>query len=143
GLPVVLVGLDEPTLEKSLGTMRKIYGGNVTKGIMSQAALDTRMALVTPTTDYADLKDVDLVIEAVFEDMAVKKQVFATLGKVTKPGAILASNTSYLDINVLAEASGRPGDVAGMHFFNPANVMRLLENVRGAKTSNDVIATIM
>jgi 3-hydroxyacyl-CoA dehydrogenase len=143
GLPVVLVGLDEPTLEKSQATMRKIYGGNVAKGTMTQEALDARMALITPTTDYTKLGDVDLVIEAVFEDMAVKKQVFETLGKVTKPGAILASNTSYLDINALAEASGRPGDVAGMHFFNPANVMRLLENVRGAKTSPDVIATIM
>jgi 3-hydroxyacyl-CoA dehydrogenase len=143
GLPVVLVGVDQPTLDKSQATMRKIYGGNVAKGTMTQEALDARMALITPTTDYADLRDVDLVIEAVFEDMAVKKEVFATLGKVTKPGAILASNTSYLDIDVLAEASGRPGDVAGMHFFNPANVMRLLENVRGAKTSPDVIATIM
>ncbi|HEX4507980.1 MAG TPA: 3-hydroxyacyl-CoA dehydrogenase NAD-binding domain-containing protein [Alphaproteobacteria bacterium] len=143
GLPVVLVGMDQPTLEKSQATMRKIYGGNVAKGTMTQEALDARMALITPTTDYADLKDVDLVIEAVFEDMAVKKEVFATLGKVTKAGAILASNTSYLDIDQLAEASGRPGDVAGMHFFNPANVMRLLENVRGAKTSPDVIATIM
>ena len=143
GLPVVLVGLDEPTLEKSLGTMRKIYGGNVAKGSMTQEALDARLALVTPTTDYTKLGNVDLVIEAVFEDMAVKKQVFATLGKVTKPGAILATNTSYLDIDQLAEASGRPGDVAGMHFFNPANVMRLLENVRGAKTAPDVIATIM
>jgi len=143
GLPVVLVGIDQPTIEKSLGTMRKIYGGSVAKGSMTQEALDARMALITPTTDYADLKDVDLVIEAVFEDMAVKKQVFATLGKVTKPGAILATNTSYLDIDQLAEASGRPADVAGMHFFNPANVMRLLENVRGAKTAPDVIATIM
>jgi 3-hydroxyacyl-CoA dehydrogenase len=143
GLPVVLVGLDQPTLEKSLGTMRKIYSGNVAKGTMTQEALDARLALVKPTTDYAELKDVDLVIEAVFEDMAVKKQVFATLGKVTKPGAILATNTSYLDIDQLAEASGRPADVAGMHFFNPANVMRLLENVRGAKTAPDVLATIM
>jgi 3-hydroxyacyl-CoA dehydrogenase len=143
GLPVVLVGVDQPTLDKSQATMRKIYGGNVAKGTMTQEALDARLALIAPTTDYADLRDVDLVIEAVFEDMAVKKQVFATLGKVTKPGAILASNTSYLDIDALAEASGRPGDVAGMHFFNPANVMRLLENVRGAKTAPDVIATIM
>src|SRR6202021_1985663 len=109
---------------------------------MTQEALDARMALITPTTDYTKLGDVDLVIEAVFEDMAVKTQVFATLGKVTKPGAILASNTSYLDIDQLAEASGRPADVAGMHFFNPANVMRLLENVRGGKTAPDGIATL-
>ncbi|MDB5396407.1 MAG: hypothetical protein JWM91_3913 [Rhodospirillales bacterium] len=143
GLPVVLVGLDQPTLDKSLGTMRKIYGGNVAKGTMTQEALDARLALIKPTTDYAELKDVDLVIEAVFEDMAVKKQVFAKLGKVTKPGSILATNTSYLDIDALAEASGRPTDVVGMHFFNPANVMRLLENVRGAKTASDVLATVM
>jgi 3-hydroxyacyl-CoA dehydrogenase len=143
GLPVVLVGIDEPTLEKSQATMRKIYGGSVAKGTLTQEALDARMALITLTMDYAKLGNVDLVIEAAFEDMAVKKQVFAALGKVTKPGAILASNTSYLDIDTLAEASGRPGDVAGMHFFNPANVMRLLENVRGAKTAPDVIATIM
>jgi 3-hydroxyacyl-CoA dehydrogenase len=143
GLPVVLVGLDQPTLEKSLGTMRKIYGGNVAKGTMTQEALDAKLATVKTTTDYADLKDVDLVIEAVFEDMATKKDVFATLGKVTKPGAILATNTSYLDIDQLAVASGRPADVVGMHFFNPANVMRLLENVRGAKTAPDLLATVM
>jgi 3-hydroxyacyl-CoA dehydrogenase len=143
GLPVVLVGLDQPTLDKAVATMRKIYGGNVAKGMMTQEALDARIALVTPTNDYVALKDVDLVIEAVFEDMATKKEVFATLGKVTKPGAILATNTSYLDIDQLAEASGRPADVVGMHFFNPANVMRLLENVRGAKTAPDVIATVM
>ncbi len=143
GLPVTLVGLDQPTLEKSLGTMRKIYGGNVTKGTMTEEALEARVGLVKTTTDYTDLKDVDLVIEAVFEDMATKKEVFAKLGKVTKAGAILATNTSYLDIDQLAEVSGRPADVVGMHFFNPANVMRLLENVRGAKTSPDVLATVM
>jgi 3-hydroxyacyl-CoA dehydrogenase len=143
GFPVVLVGLDQPTLDKSIGTMRKILGSNVAKGTMTQEQLDARVAMVTPTTNYADLKDVDLVVEAVFEDMAVKKEVFATLGKVTKPGAILATNTSYLNIDQLAEASGRPADVVGMHFFNPANVMRLLENVRGAKTAPDVLATVM
>jgi 3-hydroxyacyl-CoA dehydrogenase len=143
GVPVVLVGLDEKTLDKSLGTMRKILGSNVAKGTMTQEALDQRLAMVTPTTDYAALADVDLVIEAVFEDMACKKGVFAKLGQVTKRGAILASNTSYLDIDQLAEASGRPADVVGMHFFNPANVMRLLENVRGAKTAPDVLATVM
>ena len=143
GLPVVLVGIDQPTLDKSVATMRKIWGGNVAKGTMTQEALDARIALVTPTMDCSLLKDVDLVIEAVFEDMAVKKEVFARLGQVTKPGAILASNTSYLDIDALAEASGRPADVCGMHFFNPANVMRLLENVRGAKTAPDVLATVM
>jgi 3-hydroxyacyl-CoA dehydrogenase len=143
GIPVVLVGLDQPTLDKSIGTMRKILGSNVAKGTMTQEALDARIATVTPTTDYAALKDVDLVIEAVFEDMAVKKDVFAKLGNATKPGAILATNTSYLNIDELAEASGRPADVVGMHFFNPANVMRLLENVRGAKTAPDVLATVM
>jgi len=143
GFPVVLVGLDQPTLDKSIGTMRKILGSGIAKGTTTQEAVDAKIALVTPTTDYADLRDVDLVVEAVFEELATKKAVFATLGKVTKPGAILASNTSYLDIDQLAEASGRPGDVVGMHFFNPANVMRLLENVRGAKTAPDVLATVM
>jgi len=140
---VVLVGLDQPSLDKSIGTMRKILGSGIAKGTTTQEVVDAKIAMVKPTTDYADLGDVDLVIEAVFEDMATKRDVFAKLGKVTKPGAILASNTSYLDIDQLAEASGRPADVVGMHFFNPANVMRLLENVRGAKTAPDVLATVM
>jgi 3-hydroxyacyl-CoA dehydrogenase len=143
GYPVVLVGVDQPTLDKSLATMRKILGGNVAKGTMTQEALEARLAQVTMSTEFEALADVDLVVEAVFEDMAVKRDVFANLGQVTKTGAILASNTSYLDIDVLAEASGRPEDVVGMHFFNPANVMRLLENVRGAKTAPDVLATVM
>jgi 3-hydroxyacyl-CoA dehydrogenase len=105
--------------------------------------MDRRLGLLTLTTDYGDLGQVDLVIEAAFEDMAVKTAIFAKLGQVCKPGAILATNTSYLDINAMAEASGRPQDVVGMHFFNPANVMRLLENVRGAKTAPDVLATVM
>jgi 3-hydroxyacyl-CoA dehydrogenase len=143
GFPVVLVGLDQPSLDKSLATMRKILGGGVAKGSMTQDALEARLAMVTPVTRFEALADVDLVVEAVFEDMATKKDVFAELGRVTRQGAVLASNTSYLDIDALAEASGRPEDVVGMHFFNPANVMRLLENVRGAKTAPDVLATVM
>jgi 3-hydroxyacyl-CoA dehydrogenase len=143
GFPVVLVGVDQPTLDKSLATMRKILGGGIAKGTTTQEAVDAKIAMVTPTMDYDDLGDVDLVIEAAFEDMAIKKDVFATLGRVTKPGAILATNTSYLNIDEMAEASGRPEDAVGMHFFNPANVMRLLENVRGAKTAPDVLATVM
>ncbi len=143
GYPVVIVGLDQPSLDKSLATMRKILGGAVAKGAMTEEGLEAKLALVTLSTHFEALSEVDLVVEAVFEDMAAKIQVFTKLGQVTRLGAILATNTSYLDIDILAEASGRPADVVGMHFFNPANVMRLLENVRGAKTAPDVIATVM
>ena len=143
GFPVVLIGVDQPTLDKSLASMRKILGGAVAKGTMTEEALETRIASVTPATDFDALANVDLVIEAAFEDMATKKDIFSRLGEVTRPGTILATNTSYLDIDAMAEASGRPEDVVGMHFFNPANVMRLLENVRAAKTAPDVLATVM
>jgi 3-hydroxyacyl-CoA dehydrogenase len=115
----------------------------VSKGRLKQEAMDKRMSLIKPTLSYDDLKDVDLVIEAVFEDMAIKKEVFTKLDSICKRGAILASNTSYLNIDEIASVTGRPGDVMGMHFFSPANVMRLLENVRGAKTSPEVYATAM
>ena len=101
------------------------------------------MSLLTPTLNYDDLKDVDLVIEAVFEELSVKEIVFKKLDEVVKPGAILASNTSTLDVDKIANFTQRPQDVIGMHFFSPANVMKLLEVVRGAKTSNDVLATVM
>jgi 3-hydroxyacyl-CoA dehydrogenase len=143
GFPVILIGMDQPTLDKSLASMRKILGGAVAKGTMTEEALEARIASVTPSTRFEALADADLVIEAAFEDMATKTDIFARLGQVTRPGTILATNTSYLDIDAMAEASGRPEDVAGMHFFNPANVMRLLENVRAAKTAPDVLATIM
>jgi len=115
----------------------------VTKGSLQQEVMDERMSLIHPTLAYQDLKNVDLVIEAVFEEMAIKKEVFAKLDAVCKPGAILATNTSYLNVNDIAAITKRPQDVMGMHFFSPANVMRLLENVRGAKTSPDVYATAM
>jgi 3-hydroxyacyl-CoA dehydrogenase len=123
--------------------MRKNYEAQVKKGKLKQDKLDERMGLLSTTLKYDDLKDADLVIEAVFEDMAVKEQVFKTLDEVMKQGAILASNTSTLDLNRIASFTKRPEDVIGMHFFSPANVMKLLEVVRGEKTAKDVLATVM
>jgi 3-hydroxyacyl-CoA dehydrogenase len=143
GIPVVAVGLDDDHVAKAMGAIEKMWGSTVKKGRMSQEQLDRQLALIARSTDPADLAEVDLVIEAVTEDMAIKQAVFAQLGQVTRRGTILASNTSFLNIDKLAEASGRPADVCGMHFFNPANVMRLLENVRTAQTAPDVVATIM
>jgi 3-hydroxyacyl-CoA dehydrogenase len=143
GIPVVLLEMKQEALDKGLGTIRKNYENSMAKGKLTQAQLDERMALVTPTLGYDSFKDVDLVIEAVFESMQVKEQVFKTLDEVCKPGAILASNTSALDLNAIAEFTKRPQDVIGLHFFSPANVMRLLEIVRGAKTAPDVLATSM
>lgn len=143
GIPVVAVGLDQGHVDAAMKAITKMWSSSVAKGRMKQEAMDRQLALITTSTDPADLAAVDLVIEAVTEDIAVKKTVFATLGPVTRPGTILASNTSFLNIDALAQASGRPEDVCGMHFFNPANVMRLLENVRAAETAPDVVATIM
>ncbi|MGZ6277006.1 MAG: 3-hydroxyacyl-CoA dehydrogenase NAD-binding domain-containing protein, partial [Syntrophales bacterium] len=143
GVPVVLLEVKQEFLDKGLGIIRKNYASTVAKGSLKQEVMDQRMALIKSTLSYEDLKDVDLVIEAVFEDMAVKKDVFAKLDAACKPGAILASNTSYLNIDEIAATTKRPQDVMGMHFFSPANVMRLLENVRGAKTAPEVYATAM
>lgn len=143
GIPVVLLEMKQEALDKGLGTMRRNYGGALKKGTLTEAALEQRMALVTPTLDYAQLKDVDLVIEAVFESMDVKKEVFGRLDQVVRQGAILASNTSALNLDQIAAFTKRPQDVIGLHFFSPANVMRLLEIVRGAKTAKDVLATAM
>jgi 3-hydroxyacyl-CoA dehydrogenase len=143
GIPVVLLEMKQEALDKGLATMRRNYGGALKKGTLTQAALDQRMGLVTPTLDYAQLKDVDLVIEAVFESMDVKKEVFEKLDQVVRQGAILASNTSALNLDQIATFTKRPQDVIGLHFFSPANVMRLLEIVRGAKTAKDVLATAM
>ena len=143
GIPVRLLDMKQEFIDRGVGVIQKNYSNTVSKGRLSQADMDKRMALIQPTLSYDDLKDVDLVIEAVFEDMAVKKEVFGKLDEVCKPGAILASNTSYLDINEIAACTKRPEDVIGMHFFSPANVMRLLENVRGDKTADDVKATVM
>jgi 3-hydroxyacyl-CoA dehydrogenase len=143
GIPVVLLDMKQEFIDRGLGVIRKNYANTVAKGNLKQEVMDQRMALITPTLSYDDLKDVDLVIEAVFEDMAVKREVFGKLDTICKPGAILASNTSYLNIDEIANTTKRPQDVVGMHFFSPANVMRLLENVRGAKTADDVKATVM
>jgi 3-hydroxyacyl-CoA dehydrogenase len=143
GIPVVLLEMSQEALDKGLATMRRNYGGALKKGTLTQAALDERMRLVTPTLDYAQLKDADLVIEAVFESMDVKKTVFEKLDQVVQQGAILASNTSALNLDEIAKFTKRPQDVIGLHFFSPANVMRLLEIVRGAKTAKDVLATAM
>ena len=143
GIPVVMLETKQEALDKGTGVMRKNYEAQVKKGKLKQDKLDERMALLTTTLKYDDLKDADLVIEAVFEDMGVKEQVFKTLDEVMKPGAILASNTSTLDLDKIAAFTKRPQDVIGMHFFSPANVMKLLEVVRGAKTAKDVLATVM
>ena len=143
GMPVTVLEVDRAGLERGLGIIRKNYGVAVDKGRMTEAQLEQAMGMITPTTDYADLAGADLVIEAVFENMDIKKQVFTRLDEVCKQGAILASNTSSLDLNEIAAVTGRPQDVIGMHFFAPANIMKLLEVVRGEQTAADVIATAM
>lgn len=143
GIPVVLLDVKQEFIDKGMAVIKKNYANTVAKGSLKQEVMDKRMSLIQPTLAYEDLKNVDLVIEAVFEDMAIKKEVFTKLDAVCKPGAILASNTSYLNIDAIAEITKRPQDVMGMHFFSPANVMRLLENVRGKKTTPDVYATAM
>ena len=143
GIPVKLLEMKQDFLDKGIALIRKNYENTAKKGRISMADVEKRMALIEPTLSYDDIKDVDIVIEAVFENMDVKKEVFKKLDSVCRPGAILATNTSTLDVDEIAGVTGRPQDVIGMHFFSPANVMRLLENVRGAKTADDVIATVM
>jgi len=143
GLPVVLLETGRDALDRGLANIRRNYQGALRKGTLNEASLAQRLALITPTLDYALLRDVDLVIEAVFENMDVKRQVFEILDGVIRQGAILASNTSALDLDEIAKFTRRPEDVIGLHFFSPANVMRLLEVVRGAKTAKDVLATAM
>jgi 3-hydroxyacyl-CoA dehydrogenase len=143
GIPVAILETKQDALDRGVATMRKNYEGQVGKGKLKQDRYEQRMALLSTTLNYADIRDADLVIEAVFEDMAVKEQVFKALDEVMKPGAILASNTSTLDVNRIAAFTRRPQDVIGMHFFSPANVMKLLEVVRGEKTAKDVLATVM
>ena len=143
GIPIKMLELNQEALDKGLSIVRKNYAATVAKGRLSQEVMDKRMGLFTGVTSYDDIKDVDIVIEAVFEDMAVKKQVFEKLDKVCKPGAILATNTSTLDVNEIAAMTSRPQDVLGLHFFSPANVMKLLEVVRAKKTGKDVLATAM
>jgi 3-hydroxyacyl-CoA dehydrogenase len=143
GIPVKVLEVNQEALDKGLGVVRKNYAGTVSKGRLSQEDMDKRMALFKGVTSYDALKDADIVIEAVFEDMAVKKQVFEKLDKVCKPGAILATNTSTLDVNEIAAVTARPESVLGLHFFSPANVMKLLEVVRASKTSKETLATAM
>jgi len=143
GIPVKILEVKEDALERGIAVIRKNYENTAKKGRITQEQVEQRMALIQPTLSYDDLGDVDLVIEAVFENMDVKKAVFTELDRVCKPGAILATNTSTLDVNRIASFTKRPEDVVGMHFFSPANVMKLLENVRGEKTSDEVVATVM
>ena len=143
GIPVTILEMKPEALERGVGTIRKNYEGQVKKGKLTAEKLEQRMALLKPTLSYDDLKDCDLIIEAVFEEMGVKSQVFRQLDEIAKPGAILASNTSTLDVNQIASFTKRPQDVLGMHFFSPANVMKLLEVVRGRTTAKDVLATVM
>ena len=143
GIPVTILEMKQEALDRGVATIRKNYEAQVKKGKLKADKYDARMALLSTTLSYADIADADLVIEAVFEDMGVKEKVFKTLDEVCKPGAILASNTSTLDVDAIAAFTKRPQDVVGMHFFSPANVMKLLEVVRGAKTAKDVLATVM
>ena len=143
GIPVKMLEMKQEALDRGIATIRKNYQSQVTKGKLKQDKYEQRMSLLTTTLNYDDLKDADMVIEAVFEEMGVKEAVFKELDRVMKPGAILASNTSTLDVNKIASFTKRPQDVVGMHFFSPANVMKLLEVVRGEKTAKDVLATVM
>ena len=143
GVPVTLLEMQQEALDRGVGVIRKNYENTASKGKLTMEQVEQRMGLLKPTLSYDDLREADLVIEAVFETMAIKKDVFAKLDKAVKQGAILASNTSYLSIDEIAASTSRPGDVVGMHFFSPANVMRLLEIVRGAKTAQDVLLTIV
>jgi 3-hydroxyacyl-CoA dehydrogenase len=143
GIPVVLLETKQEALDRGLATIRRNYEGAVKRGKMDAAAVDKRMAMLAPTLSYDALSGVDLVVEAVFEEMGVKENVFRALDRVAKPGAILATNTSTLDVDRIAAFTQRPADVVGMHFFSPANIMRLLEVVRGKATAKDVLATVM
>ncbi len=143
GIPVTVLEMNQEALDKGLGVIRRNYDIQVQRGRMNAEDVDRRMSLITGTTRYEDLGGADVIIEAVYENLDVKVEVFRKLEEVAKPGAIIASNTSGLDVDAMANATSRPGDVIGLHFFSPANVMRLLEVVRGAKTDKTTIATAM
>ena len=143
GIPVKMLEMKQEALDRGIATIRKNYEAQVKKGKLKQDKYEQRMALLSTTLSYDDLGTTDMVIEAVFEEIGVKEAVFKELDRVMKPGAILASNTSTLDVNAIAAFTKRPEDVVGLHFFSPANVMKLLEVVRGAKTAKDVMATVM
>jgi 3-hydroxyacyl-CoA dehydrogenase len=143
GIPVSIVEMSQEALDRGTGVMRKNYEATAAKGRMSLEQVEGAMGILNPTLDFEALKDCDLIIEAVFEQMEIKKEVFGRLDMIAKPGAIVASNTSYLNIDEIAASTSRPQDVVGLHFFSPANVMKLLEVVRGAKTAPDVLVTAM
>ena len=143
GIPVRLLEMNQAALDRGLGTIRKNYAGSVARGKLAQEEMDRRLARISASLAYEDIRDADIVIEAAFEDMQVKKEVFEKLDSAMKRGAILATNTSTLDVDQIAAATSRPEAVIGTHFFSPANVMRLLEVVRGAKTSKEALATAM
>ena len=143
GIPVTLMEREQSAIDRGIGVIRKNYERSLKRGKLTEQQLEERMSLITPTLSIQALSEVDLVIEAVFEEMSVKKAIFSELDQVTKKGCILASNTSYLDLNEIADATSRPEDVIGMHFFSPANVMPLLEVVRGEKSTIDAINTAM
>jgi 3-hydroxyacyl-CoA dehydrogenase len=143
GIPVVILETKQDALDRGVKAIRRIYDDRVAKGKLAPDKAEQRVGLLKPTLSYDDLKDVDLVIEAVFEEMSVKEAVFKKIDEIAKPGAILASNTSTLDVNKIASFTKRPQDVIGLHFFSPANVMRLLEVIRGDQTAKDVLATSM
>jgi 3-hydroxyacyl-CoA dehydrogenase len=143
GIPVTVVEVAQEALDRGLGVVRKNYEATAARGRLTPADVERRMGLIRGTTDFNAVRDADMIIEAVFEEMPIKKEVFARLDGLAKPDAVLATNTSTLDVNEIASATRRPESVIGMHFFSPANVMRLLENVRGAKSSKTTIATAM
>ncbi len=143
GIPVTIVEMQQEALDRGTGVVRKNYEATAAKGRMKPEQVEQAMGALKPTLDFADLAECDLIIEAVYETMEVKKEIFTKLDAIAKPGAILASNTSYLNIDEIAACTKRPEDVVGMHFFSPANVMKLLEVVRGDKTADDVLATVM
>ena len=143
GIPVTLIEINDEALERGLSIVDKNYAGSVKRGKLSEDKAASCRRLITGATDYGALADADLVIEAVFEDPNLKKEIFARLDATCKPGAILATNTSYQDVNAIAAATNRPESVLGMHFFSPANIMKLLEVVRADKTADDVLATVM
>jgi len=143
GIPVTVVEVAQDALDRGLGIVRKNYEATASRGRLTAADVEKRMGLIRGTTDWKAIADADIVIEAVFEEMPIKKEVFAKLDAIAKPDAVLATNTSTLDVNEIAGATKRPESVIGTHFFSPANVMRLLENVRGAKSSKTTVATVM
>jgi 3-hydroxyacyl-CoA dehydrogenase len=141
GIPVTIVETSQEALDRGLATIAKTYQASAARGGLAKDEVERRLGLLRPTTDLAAVADADLIVEAVFEDMGVKNQVFSALDRIAKPGAVLATNTSYLDVDAIARITARPDAVVGMHFFSPANVMRLLEVVRGEKTSPQALAT--